>query len=199
MFYNKALVENELRRWGSYLAQFALPRWEELPPLELYMDQVVALLGQYLEFLPAEEKHGKVVTPTAINNYVRMRIMPPPRKKKYSRIHIAYLIMICTLKQSVNIAQVQKMIPMGLPEDSVRTIYNGYVAQHKRVCTHFLEQVGQGAARDIAEEREAAGNEVNSFVTYCAVSAGFFKLLVDRIVPLQNMEPKAEQPAASKP
>ena len=90
------------------------------------MDQVISLLTQYLDYLPPEIKDKQVITASTINNYVRVKVMPEPRKKKYYRVHIAYLIMICTLKQSLNIATVQKLIPFGIPEEQVAFIYNAY-------------------------------------------------------------------------
>ena len=42
------------------------------------LDQVLALLPQYLSFLPREEKAGTIVSASAINNYVRLKVMPPP-------------------------------------------------------------------------------------------------------------------------
>ena len=40
-----------LDRWQKNMAAYQLPTWEELPDLELYMDQVVALVGRYLALL----------------------------------------------------------------------------------------------------------------------------------------------------
>lgn len=193
MFYDKELIADTLRQWESCLMQFDLPSWEQLPPLDLYMDQVIALLGQYLGFLPAEESAGRIVTPTAINNYVRMRIMPPPKKKKYSRTHIAYLIMICALKQSVSIAHIQKMIPMGLTEEQVRSLYNDFTAQHKRACVSFLRQVEGAVTRDVMSGEGGEDNAVGNFVTACAVSAGFYRQLAETIVKLQRAERQPEQ------
>ena len=77
MFYNKSLIAAKLRRWEKYLNNYTLPKWDELPTIDLYMDQVIALLNQYLDFLPKDDvKDEKIVTPVAINNYVRMKIMP---------------------------------------------------------------------------------------------------------------------------
>jgi hypothetical protein len=48
-----------------------------------------------------------------VNNYVKQRLLPPPVNKKYSRKHLALLIMICTFKQSLSMAAVSKMLPTG--------------------------------------------------------------------------------------
>ena len=109
MAYDVKLIGAKLRRWENYLNNFRLPQWDDLPDMDLYMDQVVMLLQRYLNFLPEDEHGNAAITASIINNYVRLKIMPPPVKKKYTRVHMAYLIMVCSLKQSVNIPYIQKM------------------------------------------------------------------------------------------
>ena len=52
MSYNKELISSKLLRWERFIEAYHLPSWEELPSLELYMDQVIILLTQYLSFIP---------------------------------------------------------------------------------------------------------------------------------------------------
>ena len=189
MFYDKKLVVEKLLRWEEYLRGYRLPKWEELPAIELYMEQVIALLTQYLDFLPQGEHGERIVTVSAVNNYVRMKIMPAPRRKKYGRVHIAYLIMICTLKQSVNIAYVQKMIPMGLSEGEVRLLYGDYVEKHRAATLYFIEQVNL-AARHVLDPEDQTENAVANLVSSAAVIAGFSKTLTERLVKLQDESPK---------
>ena len=56
MAYDSDLVAGKLRRWETYLDHFRLPPWEEIPDLGLYMEQVIDLLRQYLDYLPPELK-----------------------------------------------------------------------------------------------------------------------------------------------
>ena len=186
MLYDQKYVAAKLCKWERYMKEFSLPTWEQLPPIELYMDQVLALLTQYLDFLPKEDNEDKIVSASAINNYVRLKIMPAPYKKKYARIHIAYLIMICTLKQTLNIACVQKLLPIDLSEEEVRDLYNDYVQKHKKTALFFTRQVrvlASGFLKDPANHETAVENLVIS----SAVVAGFAKLLVEKIVKLQNI------------
>ena len=90
MAYDVKLIGTKLRRWENYLNSFRLPQWNELPDMDLYMDQVVILLQRYLNFLPEDEHGNAAITASIINNYVRLKIMPPPIKKKYTRVHMAY-------------------------------------------------------------------------------------------------------------
>ena len=73
MSYDKELIAHKLIRWEHYLNNYKLPAWKELPDIGLYMDQVIALLGQYLDFIPMEDSKDKPVTPTTINNYVQLQ------------------------------------------------------------------------------------------------------------------------------
>ena len=114
MTYDKALVAGKLRRWEKYLEQYHLPAWDQIPNFGLYMEQVILLLRQYLDYLPPELKEEEFITSAAINNYVRTKIMPEPMKKRYYRVHIAYLLVICTLKQGLRIALIQRVLPRGL-------------------------------------------------------------------------------------
>ena len=61
MSYDKELIAGKLRRWEKYLERFWLPEWKELPDLGLYMDQVVKLLQDYLDYMPPEMKDGQII------------------------------------------------------------------------------------------------------------------------------------------
>ena len=56
MRYDNRLTAAKLRRWETYLHDYRLPSWEDIPDLGLYMEQVLALLRQYLDYLPPELK-----------------------------------------------------------------------------------------------------------------------------------------------
>ena len=81
MGYDKALIAGKLRRWEKYLERFRLPAWDDIPDFGLYMEQTVQLLKQYLSYLPPELKQSQTITAAAINNYVRTKMLPEPRKK----------------------------------------------------------------------------------------------------------------------
>lgn len=183
--YEKALVADKLRRWEKYLRSFRLPMWEEIPNLGLYMDQIIVLLTEYLDYLPPEIKEDKYITAATINNYVRIKAMPEPIKKKYYRSHIAYLIMICTLKQTLNIATLQKIIPIGIPEEQVRDIYNAYAERHRSMAEYFIEQV-KIAAAPILDERDSgdATSQTTDLIAASAIGAGFARLLSEKLLAL---------------
>ncbi len=178
-----ALVRQKLMKWDGYLRDFSLPAWEELPQLELYMDQVVSLINSYLAYLPKEEGTNLVVTKAAVNNYVRKRIMPPPVKKRYGRVHLAYLILICDLKQCFSIADVQRLLPPDLEETQVRRIYDRYVLRHRETALLFVRTVRERTG-DFFAEAPAGEQEVEDLLISSAVAAGLSKLLTEKLLGL---------------
>lgn len=104
-----------------------IPRWNELPEIDLYLDQVVSYLEKYLEQYNVT-KEDKIITKTMINNYVKLGIMPAPEKKKYSREHIAYLMVICVLKQVYSINDIGKLISLTIQYFELSKAYNRFCA-----------------------------------------------------------------------
>ena len=104
-----------------------IPRWNELPEIDLYLDQVVNYLEKYLTQYSAN-KEDKIITKTMINNYVKQGIMPAPEKKKYSRAHIAYLMVICILKQVYSISDIGKLISLTIQYFELSKAYNIFCA-----------------------------------------------------------------------
>ena len=189
MQYDKDLVAHKLRRWDKFITDYHLPEWETIPDFGLYMDQVIVLLEQYLSFIPSPagtKEH--FVTSSTINNYVRLKIMPAPVKRKYHRVHIAYLIMILTMKQSLSISDVQKILPADSSEDCVRSeevrvVYENYSEKFRRLALFFNQQV-QSGAEGIHTPGQSTDNAVELLVIESALIAGFSKILAEKLIRL---------------
>lgn len=106
------------------LANHSIPKWADLPEIDLYMDQVIALMEKYLS--DSASPDGKLITPSMINNYVKLDIMPAPVKKKYSREHLAYLVIICSLKQVMPISNIKCIIDKKLEKSSISELLDFY-------------------------------------------------------------------------
>ncbi len=192
MFYDKELIAHKLLRWEKFISNFSLPSWDTIPNFGLYMDQVILLLTQYLEIIlytagneAAETEEQKVFTAAAINNYVRLKIMPAPIKKKYYRVHIAYLIMIFTLKQSLGINLLKEIIPEGLSEEQVKSLYSSYVKKHHEVSLSFVDTV----RRNTSGILDSTGSEhaVSDLIVEEALTAGFAKIFTEKLVKLKGL------------
>ena len=185
MQYDKSLVAHKLLRWDKFITDYHLPEWDSIPDFGLYMDQVIVLLEQYLSFIPTPagaKEH--IVTSATINNYVRLKIMPAPVKRKYHRVHIAYLVMILTMKQSLSISDVQKVIPpMDSSEDEMLSVYEDYSEKFRRLALFFNQQV-QSAAEGVRSTEQSSDNAVELLVIESALIAGFSKILAEKLIRL---------------
>lgn len=185
MEYDKELIAHKLQRWDKFITDYHLPDWETIPDFGLYMDQVIVLLEQYLSFIPAPVGgKERFVTSSTINNYVRLKIMPAPEKRKYHRIHIAYLIMILTMKQSLSISDVQKILPADSNETDVRAVYEDYSLKFRRVGLFFNQQVQSGSEGIRSANEQNGNNAVELLVIESALIAGFSKILAEKLIRL---------------
>ena len=188
MQYDNDLIAGKLRRWEKYLERYRLPDWNEIPDLGLYMEQVIVLLKQYLDYLPPELKEEQFVTAATINNYVRMRVMPGPVKKRYFRMQIAYLIIICTLKQGLSLALIQKIIPMDITEEEVKAIYEDFVKRHRMAAGFFLEEVRSLAGKILkhSDAPESAVENTTQLIISAAIVGSFSRLLSEKLLLLEG-------------
>ena len=190
MSFDNALVAGKLRRWEKYLDQYRLPQWEDIPDLGLYMEQVIALLKQYLDYLPPELKEEQFITAATINNYVRTKIMPEPIKKRYYRVHIAYLLLICTLKQGLSIALVQKLVPMGISEQELRDLYVQYEERHRLTAGFFVEQVRHLASPILQHDDTypISTDSPEALIVSSAIFGGLSRLLAEKLLLLDGKD-----------
>ena len=70
---------------------------EQIPDIDLYMDQVTTFMEEHLKDT-RRYPDDKVLTKTMINNYAKNNLLPPPVKKKYSKDHMLMLIFIYYFK-----------------------------------------------------------------------------------------------------
>ncbi len=145
---NNAEFVNDIRmiRFAEQIRGFSLPRWERLPTLGLYMDQVVMLIEK--ELSPVLGFEGEAfITSSMINNYVKLGILSKPDKKKYSREHIACVLIITILKQSLAISDIRMGMDATLRGLSSESAYNKF-------CDHVEYAVRTVADAVINSDKE---------------------------------------------
>ena len=110
--------------YAERLVAFKLPRFEDIPSIDLYMDQLVGFLEETLA--PLYQPDEKIITRSMVNNYVKQGVLASAAGKKYTRSHIAYLIVICTLKQTFSIAEIDRLIRMQIASFDTPVAYDYY-------------------------------------------------------------------------
>lgn len=116
------------QQWLQTVVHAHLPRWNELPDLLLYKDQVVSLVETHVSPFAIE---SNLITPAMINNYVKQGLLPKPdHKKRYDRSHVAYLIAITLLKA---------VLPLKMINDAI--VVQAKIEGLRRAYDHFCEGI----------------------------------------------------------
>ena len=101
------------------------PLWEELPEIELYLDQVLLYVNQICA--PISPDKDKGLTASMVNNYVKHGYLTKPDKKKYQRQQISRLIAITTLKSVFSIQEIAQTLNTLQSQASSDQLYDAFV------------------------------------------------------------------------
>ena len=125
---------------------FHLPKWNELPNVDLYLDQIVTFINSSLSdlfFLNAnnDKKENQILTKTMINNYVKNNIIEAPVKKKYSKMQCAKIFVICILKQVYSMSEIKDLIDIALKYSDIEKAYNTFCTLFEKAlfCTNHKQ------------------------------------------------------------
>lgn len=186
MYIKKDSVVKSLDELEQNLIGYSLPLWDGLPEIELYMDQVISILTKYLNIYHKPDEEDKIITPSMINNYVKLKFMPAPIRKKYSKIHLAYLLIIGTLKHTLDMATIQKIIPANINEDEVELIFNSFVKNQQKAYAYVIDNVKK-VALPLLENEGDSQERLNDLLIQISTSANIFKIFTEKITS-QNEE-----------
>jgi len=159
------------------IKDFHIPRWEEIPTIDLYMDQVVSLLESYLlNYVKNDsEKEDKIITKTMINNYVKHGVINPPVNKKYNREHIAYLFVIFILKQIYSIEEIKKLIALALDTSPIDKAYNRFCSELEKAIKMTFSGDSYINNNRLSQEQYILRNVVQSFANKLYVQKVYLK------------------------
>ena len=125
---------------------------EELPNIDLYMDQVTTFMDSQLASTKRHED-DKILTKTMINNYAKNNLLPPPAKKKYSKEHILALLFIYYFKSLLSISDIQNIL-LQILEDGNLTDAQGRKADFSNTIILLTSNLG---ARCLAGQASPLG------------------------------------------
>ena len=107
------------------IKNFHIPRWNELPTLDLYMDQVIALIDTTLGAFFSEIGAASL-TKNMVNNYVKDKIVDAPVNKKYPKLSVAMIIVVYILKNCYATDEIGKLIKLGISLEATEITYNRF-------------------------------------------------------------------------
>jgi hypothetical protein len=102
-------MEEELKKMVEELTNFEQLKYEKIPDIDLYMDQVTKFVEEKLHYLKRNDKDD-ALTKTMINNYTKAGLLIPPVKKRYSRDNMVLIVLTYYLKQILSINDIQALL-----------------------------------------------------------------------------------------
>ena len=106
-------------RMAAAVREFHLPKYEEIPNVGLYLEQVTKYISEYLA--PLEDVN---ITASMISNYVKRKLVENPVKKQYYREQIAYLIFIAVTKNVLSLDNLRIFIEIQKRTYDSKTAYD---------------------------------------------------------------------------
>ena len=104
---------------------FSYPKWEDIPNIDLYLDQVLLYVNQVCAPISPDKEKG--LTSSMVYNYVKHGYLTKPDKKKYQRKQIARLIAITTLKSVFSIQEIAQTLNTLQTQASSDQLYDAFV------------------------------------------------------------------------
>ena len=119
-------------RVAACAAGFALPRYNDLPSVGLYLDQTVQFVNGYFRSFCGVE-----LTPSMVSNYVKKGVVDHPIRKKYTRDQIASLMYIAVSKTVLSLENIDTLFKMQRAHCSAGAAYD-YFCDEMENCLPFV-------------------------------------------------------------
>ena len=174
---------------------------EDIPNIDLYVDQVTTFIESQLSSLKRDED-DKILTKTMINNYTKNHVLPSPDKKKYSKDHVLTLILIYYLKSFLSIKDIQTLLEpitdkyFGMESElSFYELYEELVAlgngQSKALIKDVIAKYNatQNAFSDAPEEDQEF---LRNFGFICMLSFDVYikKMMIETLIDFNSQQRK---------
>ncbi len=183
---------------------------EDIPNIDLYMDQVTTFMDSKLRSTTRNPDEDKILTKTMINNYAKNDLLPSPVKKKYSKEHVLMLIFIYYFKGILSINDIQTILnPISANffnkdsdfhlEDVYNEVFRLEKSQVEILKKDILEKF-QTATETFKEAPEENRNflEMFSFVSMLSFDVYVKKLLIEKMIDNFSELEKAESAERAK-
>lgn len=162
---------------NAEIEKFHLPRWHELPNIDLYIDQLVSILEQYLAgyIKNDNEKEEKIITKTMINNYVKHSVIKPPLNKKYNKEHIASLFVIFVLKEVYSMNDIKRLIALAIQTSPIEQAYDRFCSELEKAIRIVFAEKNYVKNSKLSQEQYILRNVVQSFANKLYVQKIYLK------------------------
>lgn len=181
----------------------------DIPDIDLYMDQVITLFEMKLQSLKRDDE-DKIMTKTMVNNYVKAKILPLVKGKKYNKQQIILMNLIYCLKQNLSLTDIgtvfqpilEKMQENENKTGSVEELYEAFLEIQKLQKNSFEEEFNKlsslikekAGSIDMEEDLK----ELTLMVFMLISQANLERRMAEKIIDKYFKKNESESPSKSK-
>ncbi|MBN7773463.1 DUF1836 domain-containing protein [Clostridium aminobutyricum] len=162
----------DIKELKNSLKEVRPNKWEDIPDIDLYMDQVLV----YMQRQHIGLESGETLTSAMVNNYIKKGLLPRAKGKRYDRTHVAYLTAICLMKQVLSVDLTDQMLKNQLENSGIQEFYRKYCESVDNAYNEVAEKISE----DMSKE------EISELVLQLAASSYAQKVACERLLEIQK-------------
>ena len=154
----------------------------DIPSLDLYIDQIITLLEEKLADNKRSDK-DKILTKTMVNNYSKQGVIQSIKGKKYSKNHILEMLMVYSMKNTLSIDEIKRVLEPLYQEDKVdqlSTLYDQFIElkqTHKQDMGDMIQKVFENENFNFEQDED----RLVILLCLCALSE-FYKVIAQQLI-----------------
>lgn len=140
---------------------FALPRYDDIPDIGLYLEQTVSYINKIYEPLNIS------ITSSMLSNYVKKGYIEHPVNKKYYAPQIAYLLFFLPVKQTLMTESISELFSLQRSTYPLETAYDFFAYEFEGQLRYLFGLQSEPPA-DTGGEMSFAKKTMQSVLTAVA-------------------------------
>jgi Domain of unknown function (DUF1836). len=178
-------MRERIQRLQDKLKSVRTVEWDQLPDMDLYMDQVVTYIEGLMGVYSSDDSEARNVTHNMVNNYVKEGYIRRPVNKKYARDQVADLYLMLLLKQVLPIPVLAEGLKMMKTEESLKEGFNRILVLQDDSFKRMVERLEKGFTVHDGDGNSEAKLEPSSVVNFAlqlATEANVLRYTSERLL-----------------
>ena len=170
--------EKVKEEFANLIRDFYLPRFNDIPNVGLYLEQVVKYVSEYLEPLGSFS-----ITGSMVSNYVKKGLVENPVKKQYDREQIARIFFIAIAKNVLSMEDIRLLFEMQHKTYEPKRAYDYFCSEFENVLEYVF------GAKENLDNVGTDSNDTKTMLRNTIIAVAY-KVYLDKYLAALHAEEK---------
>ena len=170
--------EKVKEEFANPIRDFYLPRFNDIPNVGLYLEQVVKYVSEYLEPLGSFS-----ITGSMVSNYVKKGLLENPVKKQYDREQIARVFFIAIAKNVLSMEDIRLLFEMQHKTYEPKRAYDYFCSEFENVLEYVF------GAKENLDNIGTDSNDTKTMLRNTIIAVAY-KVYLDKYLAALHAEEK---------